>query len=106
MTHMIWLTAFCLLAVTAIAEPVGTFTFVESVPVETDLDLPDLPDASEVWLDVVRGATRALDIFSFYVSPDPAGEGPLKTILDAVEARARDGVAGLTLGFVVLTASR
>ncbi|MEZ4387854.1 MAG: phospholipase D-like domain-containing protein [Candidatus Krumholzibacteriia bacterium] len=73
---------------------VGTVTFVESVPLGTEayLDLPDLPQAPDVWLDLVRGARTSLDIFSFYVSPDPDRPGPLRAVLDAAEARARDGV--------------
>ncbi len=76
----------------AAAEP-GTIVFVESVPVETQLDLPELPDAPEVWLDLVQGARRSLDIFSFYVCPAPDSAGALTPILQAAEERARQGVA-------------
>ncbi len=86
--------ALVLFAATAIAaEPApGTITFVESVPAETDLDLPEVPNAPAVWLDLVDGATRTLDIVSFYVSPNPDGMGPLRPVLAAVEARAAAGV--------------
>ncbi len=70
----------------------GTVTFVESVPTETDLDLPDLPDAPAVWLDLVEGAERRLDIFAFYVSPNPDGVGKLQPVLTAAEQRGRAGV--------------
>lgn len=70
----------------------GTITFVESVPIETDLDLPDLPDAAGVWLDLVDSARRSLDIFAFYVSPNPDGVCRLRPVLAAVEERARAGV--------------
>ena len=63
-----------------VAEAAGCITFVESVPLETPLDLPQLPDAPQVWLDLVGGAQRSLDIFSFYVSPDPAGDGPPESV--------------------------
>jgi phosphatidylserine/phosphatidylglycerophosphate/cardiolipin synthase-like enzyme len=72
--------------------PTGTVTFVESVPVETDLDLPDVPDAPAVWLELVENATRSLDIFAFYVSPNPDGVGKLQPVLAAAEARAAAGV--------------
>jgi phosphatidylserine/phosphatidylglycerophosphate/cardiolipin synthase-like enzyme len=79
------------------AEPVadfrpGSVTFVESVPVETVLDLPDLPDAAGVWLQLVENARRSLDIFAFYVSPNPDGICHLQPILAMIENRARDGV--------------
>jgi len=77
-----------------VADEPGTITFVESVPLETEahLDLPDVPNAPGVWLDLVQGAQHSLDIFSFYVSPDPDGEGPLREVLDAAEDRAHEGV--------------
>lgn len=72
--------------------PAGGLTFVESVPVETDLDLPELPDAAGVWLDLIESARQSLDIFAFYVSPNPDGICRLKPILAAIEDRARAGV--------------
>lgn len=94
MTRALTCSLFLTLASLACASEVGRITFVESVPMETEehLDLPDLPGAADVWLDLVRGARRSLDIFSFYVSPDPDGQCPLRNVLDAIEARARDGV--------------
>lgn len=91
------LTVFlALTAAAASAEPAapGRLTFVESVPVETEpvLDLPDVPNAPQVWLDLVRGATRSLDVFTFYFSPDPAGGDALSAVLDEVAAAGRRGV--------------
>ncbi len=74
-------------------EPPGTVTFVESVPTEADLDLPEVPDAPAVWLDLVEGARRSLEVFTFYFSPNPDGVGPLRPILAAIEERAGSGVA-------------
>ncbi|MBD3221035.1 hypothetical protein GF314_07300 [bacterium] len=76
----------------AAAEP-GTITFVETVPTETELDLPQLPEAAPVWRDLVATARHSLDIFAFYVSPAPDGDGRLTAILDLVQARAADGLA-------------
>ncbi len=73
-------------------DPTGTITFVESVPVETTLDLPQVPNAPNVWLDLVRGAQQSLDIVTFYFSPAPDASGPLTPVLDAVVADARRGV--------------
>lgn len=94
MTRTLTCSLLLLLSSPTLAGEVGRITFVESVPVETEahLDLPDLPQATDVWLDLVQGAERSLDIFSFYVSPDPDQPGPLRAVLDAAEARARAGV--------------
>lgn len=70
----------------------GRITFVESVPVETTLDLPDVPDAPAVWLDLVRGARTSLDVFTFYFSPDPAGGDALSAVLAEVETAGSRGV--------------
>jgi len=80
------------------ATAAGRLTFVESVPVETDLDLPDVPDAPEVWLDLVAGTQRSLDVFSFYFSPDPDGHGALTPVLDAVTAAGARGLRVRVLG--------
>ncbi len=72
---------------------IGSVTFVESVPVETDLDLPELPDAAAVWLEMIEDARRSVDIFAFYVSPNPDGICRLQPVLAAIEDRARAGVA-------------
>jgi phosphatidylserine/phosphatidylglycerophosphate/cardiolipin synthase-like enzyme len=87
------LVGLCALAAgTAGAAEPGRITFVESVPVETALDLPDVPDAPEVWLDLVRGARTSLDVFSFYFSPDPAGGDALSAVLTEVAAAGARGV--------------
>ncbi len=48
--------------------PPGTLTFVESRPEQTVLDLPDIPDAPDVWRSVMAGAQSRIDIASFYFS--------------------------------------
>ena len=49
----------------------GRVDLVESVPVETNLDHPDIPDAYQVWPEMIQGATRTLDLAEFYVSDEP-----------------------------------
>lgn len=63
---------------------------VESVPVETTLGHPDVRRTGVVWLEMINGARRALDIEQFYIS-NKAGE-PLEEIIRAIEAAARRGV--------------
>lgn len=63
---------------------------VESVPVETSLDHPDIRNTPEIWLEMIRGARKTLDIEQFYLS-HKAGE-PLEPIVDAIAAAGRRGV--------------
>ncbi len=63
---------------------------VESVPLETSLGRTDVPVASDVWLDMVRHATRTLDLAEFYVSDAPGSH--LHAILDEIERAAARGV--------------
>jgi len=63
---------------------------VESSPVETTLDHPDIPDAWQVWPEMVNGATRTLDVAQFYVSNAPGSR--LEPVIQAIEAAADRGV--------------
>ncbi|MFT3767534.1 MAG: phospholipase D-like domain-containing protein [Minicystis sp.] len=68
----------------------GEIVLVESGPVETTLDHPDIPDAHVIWPEMIRGATRTLDIAEFYLSNAPNSR--LEPVLQAVEAAADRGV--------------
>jgi phosphatidylserine/phosphatidylglycerophosphate/cardiolipin synthase-like enzyme len=72
--------------------PVASLTLLESTPVETTLDRPDVVDAHVGWLAIVRGTKRKLDIASFYVSNREDKGGRLEPILAAVEDAAHRGV--------------
>lgn len=63
---------------------------VESIPVETMLDNPDIRNTQEVWLDMINSAKTNLDIEQFYIT-NKKGE-PLDTILNAIVAAANRGV--------------
>ena len=63
---------------------------VESSPVETTLEHADIPDAHEVWREMVEGATRTVDVAQFYVSNAPGSR--LEPIIQALEAAAARGV--------------
>jgi phosphatidylserine/phosphatidylglycerophosphate/cardiolipin synthase-like enzyme len=71
---------------------VGTIEVVESVPIGTGLDLPELPNAPEVWRQLVAGAERALDIETFYFSGCPDSAASLETVLELIAAAAARGV--------------
>ena len=87
--------ALLLAAGAALAAPPpvgGTITVVESYPAGTSYDLPGLPNAPEVWREMIGQARRGLDIETFYFSDDPGRDDPLDAVLAAVEAAARRGV--------------
>jgi hypothetical protein len=58
---------------------------VESVPVGTSLDHPDIPDAHQVWLEMIEGAQMSLDFAMFYAVTKP--DSRLEPILDARRRR-------------------
>lgn len=66
---------------------------VETFPVETTLDDPDIPEAHVVWADLFAGAKRRIDLEQFYVSPRPDGPGRLQPLITALEDAAARGVA-------------
>src|SRR5436309_15058306 len=71
------------LAAPAVAPPIQ---LVETVPVETVLGNPALPAAAQVWVEMIDGATRSLDLEEFYLATWP-GE-PLNAVLDAMRRAA------------------
>jgi len=86
-------TTFCIaliLAVvgTAFAEP--AVQLVETFPVETTLDHPAIPEAYEVWIEMIDGAESTLDFAEFYASNEP--DSRLEGVIAAVERAAGRGV--------------
>src|SRR5687768_18107331 len=66
---------------------------VESAPVETVLDHPDLRDAWQVWPEMIDRAQKTLDFAEFYASDDPDNrQSRLETVMQAVERAAARGV--------------
>ena len=63
---------------------------VETRPVESGLGNPALPAPQAVWLEMIGGAKRTLDIEQFYLSTWP-GE-PMDKVVDAIGAAAKRGV--------------
>jgi HKD family nuclease len=93
------LAVLVILPTAAPAQSPGTIEFVESWPEHTNLDLPELRDAPDVWREVLGGAGR-IDLAGFYFSrkgdggdaygPDSAPD-LLAPVLDAVAAAAGRG---------------
>lgn len=61
---------------------------VESAPLESGLDHPDVPDTHDVWREMFSGARRTVDIAQFYVSDAPGSRlGPVLHALAAATVR-------------------
>ncbi|MES1240835.1 MAG: phospholipase D-like domain-containing protein [Acidobacteriota bacterium] len=69
------------------------FELVESSPVETVLDHPDIRDAWQVWPEMIDRAKTSLDFAEFYASDDPGSKSSrLVPVIEAVERAAARGV--------------
>jgi phosphatidylserine/phosphatidylglycerophosphate/cardiolipin synthase-like enzyme len=87
------LVSLCLLALPLRAQTGEVFELVESAPVETVLDHPDIRDAWQVWPEMIDRATKTLDFAEFYASDDPASHNSrLVPVIEAVERAAARGV--------------
>jgi phosphatidylserine/phosphatidylglycerophosphate/cardiolipin synthase-like enzyme len=63
---------------------------VESIPIETSLDNPDIRNTQEVWLEMIGGAHKTIDIEQFYISNEPGKK--LQDVLVAICKAADRGV--------------
>ena len=68
----------------------ANFQIVESVPKGTSYGDPTTARTANVWLDMIHGAQKTIDIAAFYISEK--SNGPLTPILKALEERAHGGV--------------
>lgn len=85
----------CVLVQTVASErpPVAApaLELVETAPLETTLDHPDLRDADVVWKELFDGARTSIELAQFYVCDKPPSK--LTPVLAALEAAAARGVA-------------
>jgi phosphatidylserine/phosphatidylglycerophosphate/cardiolipin synthase-like enzyme len=63
---------------------------VESTPVEAELASSRLPSTQRVWVAMIDGAQRSLDLEQFYVANRPTGR--LEPVIQAIERAAKRGV--------------
>lgn len=68
----------------------SSIQLVETFPIETSLDNPDIPEAFQVWVEMIDGAEQSLDFAEFYVSD--VDDSRLAGVLAAVERAAARGV--------------
>jgi len=59
--------------------------------VETNLDQPDIRNASDVWVEMIQGAEETLDLAEFYISDKDEG-GLLKPVIEEIVGAAERGV--------------
>lgn len=64
---------------------------VESIPIGTNLDNPDIRDTYEVWFEMINNVKSSLDIEQFYISNEK-GE-PLEGIIDAIIEISKRGAS-------------
>ena len=82
------LLTICLFSVAYTQKPMGgypDFELVESIPIETNLDNPDIRNTQEVWLEMFQNAKKSIDIEEFYFSnlTTEVLEPVIQSIIDA-----------------------
>jgi phosphatidylserine/phosphatidylglycerophosphate/cardiolipin synthase-like enzyme len=70
--------------------PTAAFELVETVPIETTLDHPELRDAAEVWPEMIGAARASIDLGEFYASNQQGSR--LEATVQALEAAIARGV--------------
>lgn len=63
---------------------------VESWPAGTTLDHPEIPDAADVWVEMIDDAVERIDFLEFYGASVPNGR--LEPVIEAIERAAERGV--------------
>lgn len=66
------------------------FELVESAPLETTLDHPEIRNADVVWTEMIGHAARTLDFGEFYACSSPGSK--LESVMAALEAATARGV--------------
>ncbi|MEO6711609.1 MAG: phospholipase D-like domain-containing protein, partial [Planctomycetota bacterium] len=66
------------------------FELVESAPIETTLDHPEVRNADVVWVEMIQSAARTLDFAEFYASSSPGSK--LEGVIKALETAGARGV--------------
>lgn len=85
-----WLSALLLAGLLLSPARAQSLELVESFPVESDFDQPDLRETQTVWLEMIAAARSEIAWHVFYVAHEP-GEAS-QAVLDALVAAADRGV--------------
>lgn len=70
--------------------PASRLTLVESWPLETALDDPEVPDAPNIWLEMIDRAQHSIDFLQFYAITE--SDSRLEKVIQALESRSESGV--------------
>jgi len=70
--------------------PASDIEIVESIPVGTSLENPEIRNTHEVWLEMIGGARQTLDLEEYYISNEPGKM--LDDVLAAISSAAGRGV--------------
>ena len=89
MSRLLLFVATLVFAASARAEP-PVVELVETAPIETTLDHADIPEAADVWRQMIADARRSIDLAEFYVTAAPHSR--LSPVIDALYAAAARGV--------------
>ena len=73
-----------------VAAPRPAIELIESVPIESALGNPRLRSAAEVWVELIRSATKNIDFEEFYLTSEPGA--PMEPVLAAIIEAAKRGV--------------
>ena len=83
-------TSLILCALTALPCADSSLQLVETTPIETTLGSKDIPEASDVWLEMIHGAKERINIAQFYISDRAPSK--FTPILGAIQDAAYRGV--------------
>ena len=79
----------------------ASLELVESFPLETTLDHPDVRDAPEVWLEMIERARTSLDFAEFYASEADAAHLATSKLAPVIAAIERAAARGVRVRFLV-----
>jgi len=66
------------------------FQIVETVPAETILEESKLPSATDVWVEMIKGAKKTIDMETFYIANEK--DEPLEKVISEIKGAAVRGV--------------
>src|SRR4051794_29317994 len=73
-----------------VTQCLASVELVQSVPIETTLEVPGIADTQQVWISLIDSAKKTLDVEQFYISEKPGQS--LTPVIAAVKAAAGRGV--------------
>ncbi|AKU98497.1 Phospholipase D/Transphosphatidylase precursor [Labilithrix luteola] len=78
----------------------ASIQLVESAPLETTLDRPDVPNAADTWVAMIDGAKRTLDFAEFYASEAEGKDLASSRLTAVIDATLRATKRGVKVRFL------